>query len=396
MAHSLTPRRLLELVCQTYPLEGIGLQVEQILKIWDIQRYGERAKQLLVRIETSTGAVLGGGSLARLSDTLAPSGLIKTKDWVFCPHCLADDPEPYSRLLWDVGPVTACPIHGMALLRVRACGAPKEHRLTLLQRVCSTTDCGVCGAVRLRCTSAPYRSATEAELVVAKSVSDLIAPSTDLCQPTRDSVRSGLMAVVHGFFEGSVVRAALDSGLPRSSVLTWMRGDFRPNLVGLLSICLRSGADLRALCHGDFVKVRASLDLDSLSAVLPKRTYRLLGADPGEVKSALIAALEDSDPPSLAAIARQFNVGEDALRTLFPDETKALKEWRLKTNDEQRANSFEETVETYLAAVFRLREQGRTSGIKYVQTEASLPAFSGNGFRRRALNEALARAKQRA
>jgi hypothetical protein len=68
----------------------------------------------------------------------------------FCPHCLAEDPEPYFRKRWRVAFYTWCSVHGVMLHdRCPGCGAPVDFQRRELGRPNeidggSITQCHVC------------------------------------------------------------------------------------------------------------------------------------------------------------------------------------------------------------------------------------------------------------
>ncbi len=62
------------------------------------------------------------------------------KDQAWCRICLAEDPDPYGRLIWTISGVTHCPKHGTPLETLcRDCGKPQKlfsGRSDILKCIC--------------------------------------------------------------------------------------------------------------------------------------------------------------------------------------------------------------------------------------------------------------------
>lgn len=383
LAHCLNPKHLFDLLEQRFPFDACKSQSIHVLKNWDIQNHSPRGLAFLERLEAATTVPLGQSSLARFGSVVGPSDLLR-KNWVYCPHCLAAG-ERYSRLLWDVHAVQACPVHQVRLVEV-VCGAPEELYLTVPQRVSSACDCSHCGAAGFTCNQVSPLPATEQEIWEANMVGSMLAIPTEE-RLTTERMLTGLRAVVTAFFDGKPVRAALDSGIARANVHYWLQWKFVPSLPGLLAICSRSGADLAALLKGEFVQVREPRPV--ATAVQPKRLYRKAVFSHDVVRESLLNEAQRPMPRSVAALAVLHGTNHKRLRSLFPEEVDALVAARKGATKAKQEGAFESAVATYSSAVRQLAEFGESINVKTVQKAAGLVAHSLNPVRVRALESAM-------
>lgn len=386
LAHCLNPKHLFDLLEQRFPFDTCNSQSIHVLKNWDIQNNSPRGLAFLERLEAATTVPLGQSSLARFGSVVGPSDLLRTR-WVYCPHCLAAG-ERYSRLLWDVQAVQACPVHQVRLIEV-GCGSPQELHLTVPQRVSSACDCSHCGAAGFTCNQVSPLPATEQEVWVATSVESMLAIPTEE-RLTTERMLTGLRAVVTGFFDGKPVRAALDSGIARANVHYWLQGKFVPSLPGLLAICSRSGADLAGLLKGEYVQVREPRPV--ATALQPKRQYRKAVFSHEVVRESLLNEAQRPMPRSVAALAVLHGTNHKRLRSLFPEEVDALVAARKEATGTKQDDAFETAVAAYSSAIQRLAATGESINVRTVQQAAGLVAHSLNPVRVRALQCAMKQA----
>ena len=104
--------------------------------------FGSRVSRLLERLTSQKG--LEHLTLIPLNRTAGLNVFLrKTQAW--CPACLAEDKDPYARLIWTIEGVTHCPRHGTPLETLcSACKKPQKfyaRRSDILKCVC-------CGTVR--------------------------------------------------------------------------------------------------------------------------------------------------------------------------------------------------------------------------------------------------------
>lgn len=382
-AHCLNPKHLFDLLEERFPFETCKSQSIHALKHWDIQHHSTRGLAFLSKLEMATTVELGQSSLARFGPVVGPSDLLRKK-WVYCPYCLATG-ERYSRLLWDIQAVQACPVHQVRLIEV-GCGAPEELHLTIPQRVSSACDCLHCGAARFSCNQVSPLPATEQEVWIASTVERMLAISPEE-RLTTERMLSGLRALVDACFDSKPVRAALDSGIARANVHYWLQGKFVPSLPGLLAICSRSGADLAALLQGQFVQVREPRPLATTAQ--PKRQYRKAAFTHDAVRESLLTEARSLMPRSVAALAVLHGTNHKRLRELFPDEVDALVAARNRAMVAKRESAFDSAVAAYSSAVKQLAAMGESINVKTVQHAAGLVAHSLNPVRVDALKLAM-------
>lgn len=383
LAHCLNPKHLFDLLEQRFPFDTCKSQSIQVLKNWDIQTHSPRGLAFLSKLEAATTLSLGQSSLARFDSVVGPSDLLR-KNWVYCPHCLAAG-ERYSRLLWDVQAVQACPVHQVRLIEV-GCGAPQEQHLTIPQRVSSACDCAHCGAAGFTCNQVSTLPATEQEVWVANAVSGMLAIPFDE-RLTTERMLTGLRAVVNDCFDGKPVRAALNSGIARANVHYWLQGKFVPSLPGLLAICSRSGANLASLLMGEFVQNREPRPV--ALATQPKRQYRKASFSLEVVRESLMNEANRPMPRSVAALAVVHGTNHKRLRALFPEEVDALVAARKEATGAKQEGAYDSAVAAYSSAVQRLAAMGESINVKTVQKAAGLVAHSLNPVRVRALESAM-------
>ena len=384
MAHSLTPFKLLELLYEKYPMDAIGTAIRSTLTTWDVQTLAEKGTQVRERLEAATGVSLDGCSMSRFQEVFSARNLMRRSGWLFCPHCIAEDEGMYSRLLWDIQSVNACPSHGTYLLPTDACGKP-ELRLPLNNRVYSSTACSTCGSIGFSCMHLTTVKATAAEVAQARLMEKLLSlgPLTKegVC---RDSLRRGLRELVAGAFENKPTVASIECGLTRSGFRNWLRGSNVPALSGLLKVCERTGADITELLRGKYVKVRASSQV-----VKGPHVMRRLTLDAVAVRAQLVHAAMSSPPKSLTRVARELDVDPVKLKREFPAESSALLKAYADALKAKQDSAYQDAVVVYRDAALRLRLKGNHVGSYSVQKESRLVAFSRNTDRHRAMKEGM-------
>lgn len=382
--HSLTPFKLLELLYEKYPMDAIGTSIRSTLTTWDVQTMAEKGALVRERLEAATGVSLDGCSMSRFRGVFSARNLMRKSDWLFCPHCISEDDGMYSRLLWDVQCVNACPHHGTYLLPIDVCGSP-QLRLALQSRVNTSTTCSTCGAIGFSCMHLMAEHATAREVHQARVMEELLKMgSMEQERVNADTLRSGLWDLVAGAFDNKATRASLDCGLARGGFSTWLQGSNIPSLSGLLKVCERTGADIAELLRGRFVKVRASSH-----AVEGPQLIRRTTLDGVAVRARLEAASKSTPPRSLASVARELDVDRKKLRREFPMESTALLEACADALRVKQESAYRDTVEVYKNAALRLKSKGIHVGPRYVQEEARLFTFSRNTDRHEAMMEGI-------
>ncbi len=382
--HSLTPFKLFELLYEKYPMGVIGSSIRSTLATWDVQTLAEKGNLVRERLEAATGVSLDGCSMSRFREVFAAQKLMRKSGWLFCPHCISEDDGMYSRLLWDVQSVTACPRHGIYLLPIDACGKP-EQRLTLNNRVHSSTACSTCGSVGYSCMNLKTEKATVAEIAQARVMEELLGMGPLTKEGVSlETMRRGLRELVAGAFDNKPTVASIECRLTRGGFRMWFRGSSVPALSGLLKICERTGADITELLRGRYVQVRSPSHL-----VKGPNVFRRITLDAAAVRLQLVAAAKSTPPKSLTSVARALDVDTAKLKREFPEESSALLKACADALKAKQASAYQDALNVYKDAALRLRMKGIRVGPNYVQQEARLAAFSRNTDRQMAMKEGM-------
>lgn len=391
MAHSCKPRRLLERLCSTGPVERSAAEVLMIYKRVAVHGTSPMTIWLRKRLERATGTDLSLSTLDRFESVLASSQLIK-RETFYCPCCVQETREAtYSRLLWCVECVYVCPIHKVRLRRAAVCGAPESEHLCRQNRPLLGSVCGKCGSIGHRCVTEAPEPATVEKLWVAQQVQRLLElPMEEVRSLSLESFRQGLQAVMDADYGGSPVKAALESNCGRTTIFNWTKGG-RPALPSLLRLCAHSKIDVIALLKGR----RQLLTLgDGGKYDVLKRGYSKRRDDKDELRQKLLDAASLPVPPSVKEFARSNGLYIEYPRRHFRKESDLLAEahrLHLKKRWEYRHN---EQRAAFCAAASSLRERGEVVTSKAVQKEAGIIVFSQNQRRMRSLYEALESAQQ--
>jgi len=233
----------------------------------------------------------------------------------WCPHCLDSDlvkfGDPHLRLLWTVGHVTACPVHGCKLECVCPhCGegATPQGRKAKRMSMLGPGACGACGAwlgALPMGGDAEARSvnvATDKEVCEAREIANLVA------RPLLDGesvvVNKVLTEASRLYFGGSMVGLAKWVGLNKSTVHGWLSGKVIPELARLVDLALKLHIGLRELIVGDVAALPASLACSS--AGLDRRERQTPAPD---AKRAMLETwLASADHVSVRGIANELGI----------------------------------------------------------------------------------------
>jgi hypothetical protein len=390
LSHSVKPRALLGILLAAFPLVGIDHDLHTLLQHWGVHGSAEIGVQLQERLQKATGISVKVATLGRFSKVLADVNLVRarTREWFYCPCCVQEGEEPpHGKLLWEVQSVVACPTHRVRLRSTKMCGAGADERLRPSQRPSLSGVCGQCGSVGYRCCAEAPSPASDAEVWIAEQVGRLLALPVDVVSRfSKSTLQVGLEKLVE-FQYGSPVNAALQSGLSRASVWTWVKTDMRPTLPGLMQLCHHAGCDVVSLLGGEFVPLPKT---SPVAHRVLRRTYIRTTHTDAQIREMLLLAAEESAPPTLAAFSRRIGLNEDAPRHRFPEESRVLAAAHAAYARSENQRKFDEALAAYSAAADVLTSKGMLVGAKYLQQEAGLVAFSQNEPRVRAMNIVIA------
>lgn len=393
-AHHTTPRALLGAMLAKYPFESdLPATPAEVMKALASNATGRLMREVTRRLELSTGRNLKPCSVERFAGLLSPQGFSRLRDPKFCPICVAEDNYGHGQLAWDVGFVEVCPVHNVGLLSANQCDAPAEQHLTLQQRPFLPGVCNQCGSIGHRCSTKVLMPATKAQAWIADVVAGTLAMSDkELSRCDGDTAISGLQKLVDVAFEGSSVRAALATGLSRASVGQWLLGRGKPSFAGLLRLCQEANCEVSGVLVGEFRPTGSErVPLDSPSA----RQYRMSTYSKEELKSKLEAAIKSDVPPTVNDFAQEHKTSARQLRNHFPALARELAQIGKAKREQHLQKMFEDAFYLYKRTARQRLGKGERVTLKGVQTDAGLPAYKTNTFRRRALLEGIAAAKGR-
>lgn len=148
----------------------------------------------------------------------------ETHAW--CPLCLAEDPEPYDRLLWAVADSTHCPKHQCSLV-TRCVGCGRTPRLFSTRS--SVLHCDHCGCNKGTVPSAKIESSVPADFGVwqSRQIEDLLKAVSGKGLVTRElGPRAHNLRVSASLPEiRGVTGLARELGLGRSTPWGWLNED---------------------------------------------------------------------------------------------------------------------------------------------------------------------------
>lgn len=385
LAHKFKPRILLELLIEHYPLKSYKLNFPNFLRNWRVHGSSTLATQILMRCQLATGSQLQTSSLARFGHILSEQHLARPGTGRYCPVCLKmGDGLGYGRLLWEVDCVEACPLHKVKLRKTAHCGATPDKRLPLSNRPMLLPICSACGSLHFGCVDDEPESTTQAQVWVAENVACLLALPIDVTnRMSLDLLKSGLRDIVNKCYDGSVVKAALQSGLARGSVCWWLQGQSKPSLGLLVQLCLHAQADLVGLFSGLYIKRCSSGDFE----LITKRTYQRSASNWQDVASALEAALQEPSPPTISAMARRLGVNRRSMVEHQPQEVARLRAVGEDHRSQKNRQAYDNAVKIYELCAEMLKAEGRTVSRKTLEQKSKLAAFSTAISRCRAAEE---------
>ena len=247
------------------------------------------------------GATTDGASHSRL--------MRKHQAW--CPLCLAEDPIPYFRELWDLELATSCSRHRRRL--VHACGhcgaAQRRYRCDGSMALCQRCDHPLTVA-----TTVP---ASPHETMVADQLGIVIAEVTaGRLKTTGDLMKTALFGWAEQQGATSVKAKARLIGMPQSLVCYWRYTDRQPSLQRLWELSLRNGLPLLDVCRGSRVITAHSLPNHGIPRAWQ---FRLLTPEQKEgLRSGLATIASREHPPCVQHAAIELGVSAGTLKALAP------------------------------------------------------------------------------
>jgi len=289
-----------------------------------INGFGEDSKRWLHALETATSCGnLRFLTLLPLKDILPCHRPVFRAVQAWCSQCLHDrerkDGMKYLPLVWNLRLVTVCAIHGQPLTEI--CPYCSRSFGPLL----ANSRPGYCGRCHrwLGATAdavAPPADRRQADLSYpywsARALGELVASAPDLRSVSLRSVlKENLIRCVEGFTGGNRSAFSEATHCSNATVSAWLKGRNVPRIDSLLRIC-----DHLKLSVLQFLRDPPA-DWSPDSAVAESLARRRNGASrqqhSDKIRQALLAALCEKPPPSVAQVARRLGLANvDQLRRI--------------------------------------------------------------------------------
>lgn len=374
--HNLRPPILLDEIVRRHPLIGFP-HASSSQRLRSINTGTALSNQLLERIQGATGASLQGATLQPLTRAMSTRCTLDLRS-VYCPVCVQqDEPLPYSRLLWEISFVTACPIHGVHLRSAGDCGASISARLPLWDRPALKGVCSQCGTLGFRCIATPPRPADVNAVFVAKQVERVIALYQAWKAPLDPATLVlGIRKVVDAVYGGKPARASVRCGFDKKTVSTWLR-ETRPSFASVLQLCFHAAADPVRLLQGHHERCDdAPINRGGATPVLHERAHGSISIE--TLRERLLAAARSELPPSMRAFARANGVSEVYPPRRLPLEASLLSHARKDYLARQNQQRIDAAVAAYTAAAHSLLATGRSVNRGTLTDACGGYAFAGH------------------
>jgi len=275
---------------------------------------GERWVTLLERLTCSSG--LAGCTIRNWAD-LFPTRQLLRATLAWCPECLAEDEDPYHRLLWGMAPVSSCVRHQRHLVgRCPSC----HSRVPAIHPRSVPGLCTCCEASLSKVHDTP-QPADEFDIGMSKLMADFLA-ETSAC-PGRQWVRLAsapaaisLCMAAAGLKDAAELARALN--VSRITTWYWLNGKSEPTLYHTLRLCFCLNLSLADFLAGAIPKEVVPRGTGEL-LLRPSRKVR---KDFDEVNLAnqinTFRAKRSETPPSLEEVGRETGFPPRILRRHFP------------------------------------------------------------------------------
>ncbi|QSI78552.1 TniQ family protein [Niveibacterium microcysteis] len=313
-------------------------------------------------------------------EVMALKGLATTRArW--CPQCFAEDlaesRDPYFRLGWDIGAVTACYRHRVVLADTCPdCGrVGTRHKGTYVV----PGWCCHCGSF-LGTGEAGCRPASPEELWTARQVGLLLAEQGSLTQtPSRQFWRDAVVEVISRMDSGKSAVFARRVGLSKSTLHHWLQQDGIPTLAGSLAIAAHAGLALPAMLRGD-LSGWTPPQMGQLELPLSTKGHDRRGTprhlDWNEIRMRLTEFAHSPNPISVSEAGRCLEVDARHLYLRANREARVLGErWKahLRMNAEARQAHARPYVEAACRAVL---DEGRAISLRELETRVPKPILA--------------------
>jgi hypothetical protein len=168
-------------------------------------------------------------------------------DRAWCPRCFSSDPIPYERLVWNIGSVTQCAVHGVPLQsRCPHC----SRRQTVSRPLRDCTKCRSCGG-SLAAEPRSFAVPTEFELWTAIQMPATLQHFA-VHRENNDFSTENWAAAVTAL--GGIKPASRALKVSWNSLRAWRTGALRPSLELMLRACWATNTPIIDFCSKPFVR----------------------------------------------------------------------------------------------------------------------------------------------
>lgn len=290
------------------------------------------------------------------------------KNQAWCPQCLASDPIPYFRMLWDLNLASACDEHGCQLaLSCSVCNQPQQRYR------CSgnPAHCQHCDSPLAATQAVP---ALPHEIEISRQLGSIVADITgQRLTIAGDAAKQALFTWANRVGATSVKAKARFLGMPQSLVCYWQYTDREPSLQRLLELCFRNGLPALEVCRGS-TTIEQSRPRD-LQAARAWRFRTLSEEEKDEIQKRAAEMAARDYPPCVKHAASELGVAAGTLKALAPatcdtlsKRSKAQKELIRKV----RSVRFQQKVRW---AIRRAVDQGEVPTMRAIGAALSAPGI---------------------
>lgn len=288
-----------------------------------------------LRFSPSINGPLAGGKWSRLLGSLTrvqgleactiqgwahlfpARGLLRSSR-AWCPHCIAEDDEPYDRLLWSIIPVKACAKHRCRLVELCPCCS---RSIPAIGARSVSGQCPACDA-KLGSFATEPEPALEAEMGVSELMTNFMEVVAG--EPILSCKRVGTPAeAIRSCMAAASLRSAAELSrlldVSRITAWYWMNGRAEPSLGYTLRICYQFKISLADFLEGKVPSVVVPRERGE--GVDRKRRARPRHIDEIELTQQIEGhrGRMSDHPPSLLRIARLVGHHPRVLRKHFPE-----------------------------------------------------------------------------
>lgn len=342
---------------------------------------GSVAKEVAYKLTNLTGqCCLQKTNLAHLSGTLPNNSKLLRHERAWCPQCLDDMQGKivYEPLIWSLHFAEVCPIHRIRLSTT--CPFCKAHNAAPLCNTYVVGHCVHCGEWLGRQDSGQhFPAATDLEVWTSLQIGSLVAStSSNGIEPVdRSVVRDNLKALVASIGGGYMTQFARKIGAPKSTCSMWLSGTTLPKLDYWLHISWISGQDIGKFLFGpvsaaDIAQTARIIEIGTPWQKRPSR--RRHNWDNIENQLAAICAANETPPPSLAQVAREFGTYSRVLKMKYRNLCELLVGRHRVYWSQYRARKRKTLEEDIERAVTMLMRNGHTPTRRRVGSELGLPS----------------------